>query len=404
MESDPGLPAPSPATNPQVLRRFTGPLADELVLHCLPDEDVQEQASRIESVYRRLAGLLASHAAGFGDVSSEILFLRNIDDDLPRVLEVRERVLAELGQSQFAPLPSFIGQPPLDAPAEFGLLAHAVIPHRREDGAVRDLRAEPACSCRACVRSGGRVIRLGEQTTLESSNLYGAGTSAYEQVWHMFCAAERLLEQCGMDFRDVSRTWIHLRDIDRDYAELNRARRDFFRERGIELRPASTGVQGAPFTEAHDFSLRIRAVRSSPPIAIARMSTPSLNEAWSYGADFSRGLRLAEANKVSLHISGTASIDESGLTVHVGDFAAQADRMIDNIELLLARQGASFRDLVSGIAYLKHPADAPALRAKFEQRGLRGFPCPIVDAPLCRPELLCEVEALAQLPFPSSGV
>ncbi len=104
------------------------------------------------------------------------------------------------------------------------------------------------------------------------------------------------------------------------------------------------------------------------------MSTPSLNEAWSYGADFSRGLRLTEANKVTLHISGTASIDEAGRTVHVGDFAAQVDRMLENIELLLAQQGASFGNLVSGVTYLKNPGDAPVLRSMYRERGFDSFP------------------------------
>ena len=50
----------------------------------------------------------------------------------------------------------------------------------------------------------------------------------------MFDVAEDLLQQAGMEFRDVVRTWIHLRDIDRDYADLNRARRAFFAARGID--------------------------------------------------------------------------------------------------------------------------------------------------------------------------
>ena len=129
------------------------------------------------------------------------------------------------------------------------------------------------------------------------------------------------------------------------------------------------------------------------------MSTPSLNEAWSYGADFSRGLRVVDANKVALHVSGTASVDEAGRTVHVGDFEAQADRMLHNIASLLDRQGATFEDLVSGVTYLKHPGDAPALRAMLRARGFDGFPCALVEAPLCRPELLCEAEVLAVLPL-----
>src|SRR6185437_11669679 len=109
------------------------------------------------------------------------------------------------------------------------------------------------------------------------------------------------------DFRDVVRTWIHLRDIDRDYDALNRARREFFQERGVDRRPASTGVQGIPFPDAHHVSLRLTAVRPADATVI---STPTLNEAWSYGADFSRGLRLVDPNQITIHVSGTASIDE----------------------------------------------------------------------------------------------
>ena len=44
-----------------------------------------------------------------------------------------------------------------------------------------------------------------------------------------------------------------------------------------------------------------------------------LNEAYAYGSAFSRGLRI-DLNGISiLLISGTASIDEKGNTIHVGD-------------------------------------------------------------------------------------
>jgi enamine deaminase RidA (YjgF/YER057c/UK114 family) len=264
---------------------------------------------------------------------------------------------------------------------------------------VRDVAAAPSCPCAGCVRSAARLVRLGDQTSLHTTNIHGTGGDAFAQALDMFDAAERLLARCGMGFRDVIRTWIYLRDIDRDYDALNRARREFFQRHGVGLRPASTGVQGAPWPDAHDFSLRLHAVRSARPLAIARMSTPTLNEAWSYGADFSRGLRVAEANKVTLYISGTASIDEAGRSVHLGDVAAQGERMLHNIATLLARQGATFADLVSGVVYLKRPEDAPLLRALCRQHGFDGFPFTLVDAPLCRPELLCEAEAVATLPL-----
>ena len=52
------------------------------------------------------------------------------------------------------------------------------------------------------------------------------------------------------------------------------------------------------------------------------MSTPTLNEACVCGSDFSRGLA---SNGMAIFISGTASVDENGRTVHAGEFKAQAE-------------------------------------------------------------------------------
>jgi enamine deaminase RidA (YjgF/YER057c/UK114 family) len=128
------------------------------------------------------------------------------------------------------------------------------------------------------------------------------------------------------------------------------------------------------------------------------MSAPTLNEARSYGSDFARGIRIDEANKVALHVSGTASIDEAGRTAHPDDFEAQVDRMLVNVASLLEGQGATFGDAVSAITYLKRPADAERLRTKLRDAGFVGFPNVLVEAPICRPELLCETEVLAALP------
>jgi enamine deaminase RidA (YjgF/YER057c/UK114 family) len=122
-----------------------------------------------------------------------------------------------------------------------------------------------------------------------------------------------------------------------------------------------------------------------------------------YGSDFARGMRVVETNKIALHVSGTASIDEVGRTAHPGDFEAQAERMLVNVAALLEGQGATFGDVVSAITYLKHPEDAERLRQKLRKAGFEGFPNALVVAPICRPELLCEVEALAVLPRASGS-
>jgi len=385
------------------VRRFAGPRADELAILCGPAPGPADPVRQAEAAYRELAALLAAEGASFLELTQETLFVRDIRRELPLLLEARDRVLAALGESASAPAPAFIGQAPLDGAAGFAIAACAVVPRDREGGSVRDVRSASPCACEGCARSGARVVRLGGDDLLQTTSLYGRGADAFEQARDAFRVAERLLEGCGMGFRDVVRTWIHLRDIDRDYDALNRARREFFGERGVAPRPASTGVQGAPFPDAHDVSLRLHAVRSARPSGLAPISSPLLNEAWSYGADFSRGLRFADANKVTLHLSGTASVDEAGRTVHEGDFEAQVGRMLDNVASLLATQGACFEDLVSAVTYLKHPADAAALRAICRTRGFEGFPWAIVEAGLCRPGLLCETEAVALLPSTTRG-
>jgi enamine deaminase RidA (YjgF/YER057c/UK114 family) len=201
-----------------------------------------------------------------------------------------------------------------------------------------------------------------------------------------------------MEFSDVVRTWIHLREMERDYGDLNRARREFFEARGINPVPASTAIAGGPVSEAHDLCLGVYAIKGERVVERTVMTAPTLNEAGEYGADFVRGMRVEEGNKTALLISGTASIDEAGNTVHIGDLDAQADRMLLNVAALLEGQGATYADIVSAITYLKHPEDAQRLREKFREAGYGGFPNVLVEAAVCRPELLCETEVFAVLP------
>ena len=244
----------------------------------------------------------------------------------------------------------------------------------------------------------GLRVEVGGEARMYAGGLYGHGDDSYAQTHAMFAVAETLLQQAGMDFGDVMRTWIYFPEMERDYAGFNRARREFFESRGIDPIPASTGIGAGLYPEEHDLSLSFYAVKGDTPTARTVMTTPTLNEAPDYGSDFSRGMRVMESNRVSLHVSVTASIDETGATVHLNDIDAQVDRMLVNVATLLDGQSASFSDVVSAITYLKNPEDAPIVRQKFRDAGYEGFPNVLVVAPVCRPELLCETEALAILP------
>ena len=133
-----------------------------------------------------------------------------------------------------------------------------------------------------------------------------------------------------------------------------------------------------------------------------------LDEAPDYGSSFSRGLRVEVGNVVILLISGTASIDERGNTVHVGDFRAQCRRTYHNITGLLEAEGATWKDIVRTTCYLRDiERDYAAFndeRTKFfRAQGLNPLPASTgIQAILCRPELLIEIEAIAMF-LPAKG-
>ena len=160
--------------------------------------------------------------------------------------------------------------------------------------------------------------------------------------------------------------------------------------------PASTGIGGALPEPGCRLGLGFYATSTDARRTV--MTSPTLNEAPQYGADFVRGLRLDENNRTALLVSGTASIDEHGASVHMDDAAAQAERMLLNIRALLARQGAGFEHIVSAITYVKDVEDAGAVQRAFSRAGFEGFPNALVVADVCRPELKCETEVLALLP------
>jgi 2-iminobutanoate/2-iminopropanoate deaminase len=134
-----------------------------------------------------------------------------------------------------------------------------------------------------------------------------------------------------------------------------------------------------------------------------------LNEAYEYArpSSFSRGMRIDLDGLVILLISGTASIDEHGNTVHVGDIRAQCRRTFQNITALLEAEGATWKDVVRTSCYLRdidrdYAAFNEERTAFYKAQRLDPLPASTgIQAKLCRPELLVEIEAIAmfrQLP------
>jgi 2-iminobutanoate/2-iminopropanoate deaminase len=154
----------------------------------------------------------------------------------------------------------------------------------------------------------------------------------------------------------------------------------------------------------------MRDIAKTPVVKKAITNHDVLNEAYNYRrpSSFSRGLRIELNGLVILLISGTASIDEHGKVIHVGDFRAQLHRTYHNITGLLTSEGATWKDVVRTTCYLRDiERDYAAFNEErtqfFKKQGLDPLPASTgIQAILCFPELLVEIEAIAMFRVPKT--
>lgn len=146
------------------------------------------------------------------------------------------------------------------------------------------------------------------------------------------------------------------------------------------------------------------------PIEKRAISSPRmLNEAYAYSkpSSFSRGMRIDLNGLTILLISGTASIDENGVTVHVGEFRPQVRRTLANITGLLESENCSWHDVVRTTCYLRdierdYEAFNEERTAYYKENRVDPLPASTgIQAILCRPELLVEIEAIAMFRTPT---
>jgi 2-iminobutanoate/2-iminopropanoate deaminase len=109
--------------------------------------------------------------------------------------------------------------------------------------------------------------------------------------------------------------------------------------------------------------------------------------------NISQGFKAGEF----IFLSGQAAIDDEGLIVGSGDFQAQAEQTVDNINTLLKRAGSDLSRVVKVTIYLtdmKHFPDIVELRAK---HFTRPYPADtIVEvSSLALPELMIEIDVIA---------
>ena len=282
-----------------------------------------------------------------------------------------------------------------------------LLPH--EEGAVCHIVQPPLDDSRIAVwlwlAKDVKVTRKGNMTIAEDgdvkhmwvSGITAAGTGSEVQTALIFNDYEDMLSRIGLTLQDnCIRTWIHVSDIDQNYAGVVKARRENFSAIGLTSRThyiASTGIQGDSCAAGSLVQMDAYAV--SGHFSQTYLYAPThLNPTYEYGVTFERGVRLSCSGTSTTLISGTASIDNKGAVLHVGDIRMQTLRMWENVEKLLEEAGNVWSDVKQILVYLRNAEDyfvvAPMFSEKFPDT-----PYVILLAPVCRPDWLIEMECIA---------
>lgn len=229
------------------------------------------------------------------------------------------------------------------------------------------------------------------------SGMQASGTDSEAQTALIFNEYEALLHDEGVSLQDnCIRTWIHVADVDHNYAGVVKARRENFASIGLTPQThyiASTGIQGSPCKPGA--LVQMDAYSVNGVFSQTYLYAPThLNPTYEYGVTFERGVKLSLPDSEHTFISGTASIDNKGAVLHVGDIYSQTLRMWENVQVLLQESGNDWPDVKQILVYLRNPEDydivAPMFKDKFPDT-----PYVILHAPVCRPDWLIEMECIA---------
>lgn len=228
----------------------------------------------------------------------------------------------------------------------------------------------------------------------------------YSQAIRMFERTDQILKENGFGFTDVVRTWIYLADILAQYNDFNKARNYKFKEFGLiqsEMKidtleqfylPASTGIGcNNPFLASGVMDIYAIKPSSDSTVTIRNETGKKQRSAYRYGSAFSRSMVVENGKYKTIYLSGTASINESGDSVFIGDICGQIDLTYKVIAALIQKEELTFYELCEGTVFLKK-ADYICHYEKYGlETGLPQLPLIPIVADICRDDLLFEIDA-----------
>lgn len=341
----------------------------------------KEQIEHIEANY-------AAKIQALGLTAQTAVFRRIfLSDALNQTETVRQSQLARDSQGHPVAV-SIIQQPPMPY-AKIAFLAY----HIESKKPLSSQRLSPSHV----------LIRKNELGYLWSTNLSaqdsGKSLSMGAQTRSVFAGLISGLCAAGGDlYNNCVRTWLFVHDIDIFYQGMVNERRALFFEQGLNGDThfiASTGIGGSGTYPNDMVTMDAYSILGLQPEQISYLNDfGMLCSANKYNVTFERGTRVSYADRSHYFISGTASVDKQGSTIHPGNVLKQLDRTLENIRSLLKAGKASLSDMMYMIVYLRDLSDFDCVKERLRERSPL-VPTIFVQAAVCRPEWLIEIEGVA---------
>lgn len=251
----------------------------------------------------------------------------------------------------------------------------------------------------SCSDGKTTVVRHNGYEHLWTMGIFNTMDNSYMQTWQTLFEYIDVLKAHNATLLDnCIRTWFFVRDVDTQYGGLVKARRECFIEQGLTPKThyiSSTGIGGNPADPKALVQLGAYSMTGFDPEQQHYLyALDHLNKTIEYGVTFERGTLFEYGDRGHIYISGTASINDKGEVLYVGDIERQTYRMWENVEALLKEGGMDFSDVMQIIVYLRDTADYDIVSRLFAEK-FPDTPYVLTLAPVCRPTWLIEMECIA---------
>lgn len=210
----------------------------------------------------------------------------------------------------------------------------------------------------------------------------------------------------GCTLRDnCVRTWFYVHDIERDYNDMVKARNDVFYTQGMNRHThftVSTGIGSRQADNQILCQMDSYAVCGLRQGQMRYLHAPEHLCPTADGMSFERGARIDYGDRRHVFISGTGSTDRDGNIVSQGDILGQCVRVWQNIEALINEADCEMNDLQVLTCAIRDASDFHVVRQFLQKKTEHRIPYVLVNAHICKPGRLVEMECIAARKVKSS--